>query len=112
MKRGEVYWVAFDPTVGEEIRKTRPAVIVSRDSANRLLNRLVMVPLSSKTERVTPGEAMLVVRGSKQKALPSQIRTVSKVRVLGYFGELTRDDMKKLEAALIFQLGLGREVIQ
>ncbi|WP_162235605.1 type II toxin-antitoxin system PemK/MazF family toxin, partial [Pseudomonas tremae] len=57
MLRGEVWWVEFDPSVGSEIKKTRPAVIVSNDSANRHLARVVVVPLTSSTERTYPGEA-------------------------------------------------------
>ncbi|MDB5744924.1 MAG: growth inhibitor PemK, partial [Polaromonas sp.] len=51
MKRGEVWWVEFDPAVGSEIRKTRPAVIVSNDAANRNLARVVVIPLTSSTGR-------------------------------------------------------------
>ena len=47
MKRGEIWWVEFDPLVGSEIRKTRPAVIVSNDAANRNLARVVVIPLTS-----------------------------------------------------------------
>ena len=57
MKRGEVWWVTFDPAVGSEIQKTRPAIIVSNDSANRNLKRVVVVPLTTNTSRVSPGEA-------------------------------------------------------
>ncbi len=48
MKRGEVWWVNFDPSVGGEIRKQRPAVIISNYSANRFLNRVQVVPMSSQ----------------------------------------------------------------
>ena len=55
MQRGEVWWVEFDPAVGSEIRKTRPGIIVSNNSANRNLSRVIVVPLTSNTERIYPG---------------------------------------------------------
>jgi mRNA interferase MazF len=67
MKRGEVWWVEFDPAVGSEIRKTRPAVIVSNDAANRNLARVVVMPLTSSTARQYPGEALVTVGGKKQQ---------------------------------------------
>ena len=60
MKRGEVWWVEFDPAVGSEIRKTRPVVIVSNDAANRNLARLVVVPLTSNASRQYPGVSISV----------------------------------------------------
>jgi mRNA-degrading endonuclease toxin of MazEF toxin-antitoxin module len=47
LRRGEVWWIAFDPSVGGEIQKTRPALIVSNNAANAALNRLIVVPLTS-----------------------------------------------------------------
>ena len=67
MNRGEVWWVRFDPAVGGEIRKRRPAVILSNDRSNRFLNRVQVVPLTSKTDRVYSSEALVTFRNrSKQ----------------------------------------------
>jgi mRNA interferase MazF len=58
MNRGEVYWVEFGPTIGGEIQKRRPAIIVSNDVSNRVLNRVQVVPLTSAVSRVSRGEAL------------------------------------------------------
>ncbi len=107
MTRGEVYWVAFDPTVGGELRKTRPAIILSNNLANRVLNRVIMVPVTTNAERELPGEALVDINGRRQKALGSQIRTVSKLRVGKLFGALSAADLSKVERAVLFQLGIS-----
>lgn len=107
MKRGEVWWVNFDPSLGGEIQKTRPAVIVSNDAANKYLNRLQVIPLTSqKAERVYPGEAMVTFEGKPGKALTDQIATVSKARLLNRAGKLTTLEMQRIARALQIQLGL------
>jgi mRNA interferase MazF len=104
--RGDVYWVNFDPARGGEVRKQRPAIIVSNDAANRALNRVQVVPLTSNTSRVYSAEALVLVDGRPHKAMADQIRTVAKERLSDYVGTLSAVDLAGVERALRFQLGL------
>jgi mRNA interferase MazF len=106
MKRGEVWWVNFDPSVGGEVKKKRPAVIVSNDAANKHLNRVQVVPLTSKVDRVYPSEAQVVFGGKPGKAMADQLTTVSKLRLLDCGGNLSSDEMRDVEQAIRVQLAL------
>ena len=108
MQRGEVWWVEFDPAVGSEIRKTRPGIIVSNDAANRNLSRVIVVPLTSNTERLFPGEARVDVAGTQNKAMADQLMTADKSRLKSRVGALSRPDMQAVEAAIRLQLGLAK----
>jgi mRNA interferase MazF len=106
MNRGEVWWVNFDPSVGGEIKKERPAVIVSNNAANRNLNRVQVVPITSNVSRIYPSEALITLQGRQGKAMADQLTTVSKQRMRKKAGEITSEEMISVELAIRVQLGM------
>lgn len=108
MKRGEVWWVEFDPYAGSKIRKTRPAVIVSNDSANRNLARVVVIPLTSNTGRQYRGEALVTIAGKPGKAMTDQIMAADKTRLKNQLDTLSKTDMQEIESAIRVHLGMPK----
>jgi mRNA interferase MazF len=103
-----VWWVAFDPSLGGEIQKTRPALIISNNAANTALNRVIVVPLSSQTAKVYPGEALVELEGEQRKAMADQLTTASKKRLRSRLGVLSVSDVAAVESAILLQLGIRR----
>ena len=108
MLRGEVWWVEFDPAVGSEIRKTRPAIIVSNDAANRNLQRVVVVPITSNVGRIYPGEAVVMCDGQSSKAMADQIMAADKARLKSRLDVLSKADMLLVEDAVKVHLALPK----
>lgn len=105
-KRGDVWWVNFDPSVGSEVQKRRPAVIVSNDSSNKYLSRVQVVPLTSTIDKVYPSECLVEVKSQSCKAMADQIKTVSLERCSERITTLNEEYMSAVESVLKLQLGL------
>ncbi len=106
MKRGEVWWVDFDPAKGSEVRKTRPEVIVSNDASNVAMNRVQVVPMTSNTIKLYVFESRIEVKGAKGKAMADQIMTADKQRLKKRIGKVSPSEMLGIERAIKIQLGI------
>ena len=104
--RGDVWWVNFEPSIGGEARKIRPAVVVSNNFANRRMNRVQVVPITSKIERLYRTEAYVALRGRQGKAAADQLSTVSKLRLKEFIARVSSAEMAAIERAILLQLDL------
>jgi mRNA interferase MazF len=111
MRRGEVYRVALDPVVGSETGKTRPALVLQNDLANRSSPTVTVVPISSRVDRVYPFQVKIPAGEGglprESKALCEQIRTVSRQRLGQRLGELAPERLREVRQALDRHLWLG-----
>lgn len=111
MKRGEIYFANLSPTVGSEINKKRPVLIVSNDANNRAASTITVLPITSNVTNVYPFEIKLAIKDSglpkESKAQAQQIRTISKERITGRaVGKLAPGKMALVDAAIRLHLTL------
>ena len=106
MQRGEVWWVDFNPSIGGESQKVRPAIIVSNDASNKAMNRVQVVPITSNTSKCYPCEAYVEIDGKISKAMADQLATVSKLRLKSKIGQISMQNMFDVERAIKVQLDL------
>jgi len=115
MRRGDLYWVDLAPVIGSEANKTRPAVIVSNDAANRAAERrgqglVTVVPVTSNTQRILPFQILLTAGecglANDSKAQAEQVRTVATERLRGRIGVVPAASMRRLDHALRLHLSL------
>lgn len=107
IKRGDVYWVNFDPSKATEIQKTRPAIVFSHDLLNENHTRIIVVPITSKLNRVYPFEyAINDHQKLKGKIMIDQMRSVDKSRLGAKICSLSLKEMQEVEVILKFVLGM------
>jgi mRNA interferase MazF len=105
-RRREIWWISFDPSICGEVKKTRPAVIVSNDIANKALNRVQVIPLTSTIRNIYPAECLITVQGKQSKAMADQLTTISKLRLSKKIGTLNAHEMDEIERIIRLQLGM------
>jgi mRNA interferase MazF len=106
-KRGEIYWVNLDPTVGGETKKRRPALVVSNDIGNELSSVIMVAPITSKIRQVYPFEVKISLTGKPGKIMLNQCRAVDKSRLNGKIDSTDRETMTSVEEAIKIVFGLS-----
>lgn len=111
MKRGEIFYANLSPSVGSEVSKRRPVLIVSNNANNRAASTVTIVPITSNVSRVYPFEVLLLLEQSglskPSKAQVQQIRTISKQRLtVERVGSLKQETMQLVDTAIRLHLAL------
>lgn len=106
-KRGDVYWVNLDPTVGGETQKRRPALVVSNDIGNEMSHIIMVAPITSKVKSIYPFEVKTSVQGKAAKIMLNQCRAVDKTRLGDKIESVDQEVMKSVEVALRIVFSLG-----
>lgn len=105
-QRGDVFWVKLDPTVGSEIAKTRPCVVISNNAGNEVSSRVIVAPITSSTKRVLPFEVPIILSDKTGKITLDQIRAIDKTRLSAKISRLDSETMDQVDEALKLVLAL------
>ena len=100
MNRGDVYWVDLNPTIGSEINKLRPCVLIGATPINQARHTVVIVPLSSSAKARPPITISVSCLNKQVTAVCDQIRTIDKSRLKNQVGALSEKDMESLNDGL------------
>ena len=98
--RGEVWWVSLDPTQGAEIKKTRPCVVLTHDTLNKLRRTVVVIPLSAAARPHPPITVPVTCQGHPAVAVIDQIRAVAKHRLKSKFETMMAADLAAINRAI------------
>ena len=99
-RRGDIYWVNLDPTIGTEINKKRPAVIISNDTGNEYSNRVIVAPITSQASKIFPFDVAVTVKDKPGKALVDQLRSIDKIRLDNKIDHLDSNTLLEIDIAL------------
>jgi mRNA interferase MazF len=99
-RRGDIFWVTLDPTIGSEIQKTRPAVIVSNDYQNQYSTLVIIAPITSKMNKMLPFDVPVEIAGKKGRILLDQVRPIDKKRLSKQMALCEQKTMQLIDAAL------------
>jgi mRNA interferase MazF len=106
-KRGEVFWVNLNPTLGSEINKIRPALIISNDIGNEISQRIIVAPITSSIKYLYPFEVKIIIEDREGKVLLDQLRCIDKKRLGKKISYYSNDDfMEEVDRALKLVLAL------
>lgn len=107
IKRGDIFWVDFDPSTGTETRKKRPALVCSLDAMNENSNRVIVAPITSNLKKIYAFEYAITGHSFiKGKAMIDQIKAVDKTRIGSKVGNIHLREMNEVDAIIKFVLGL------
>lgn len=110
IRKGEIYWIQFEPIIGSEIGKKRPSLVVSNDHNNELADTITVLPITSAMSKIYPFE-VLIPKGigglsSDSKVKANQIRTINKKRVKGFLRNLPDEIFQKVKVTIKIHVDL------